>query len=885
MGLRGIMLVCLLALGHGAFAQGILEGRVTDSLGVPLVAVSILVQALPDSTRANAGITSGDGRFSLRVVHAGEYLVRFRALSFHPVQQTVSVKPGSMNRRYGLPVVMRERPIALPEVVVNAEKPLRVGRDTVEIRVASFLGGGERVAEDVLRRLPGVEVGAEGSIRVRGKAVSKVLIEGDDLFDTRYTLLTRNLDAALIERVEILNRYTENPLLRGLQDSEAVALNIGLKEEVRNTLFGRADLGAGTPFAYQAKLNLINVRTGTKAYFLGDLNTTGTDAAGGVQGPGQWGRADEASYPGDSQSLNSYLGPVPSLPGLSGPRAHFNNAELASLSGVLNPSAPLKIRAHAFYSGDERGFVLETREVFRTDSLSFRTLEHSYLRRDSQTGQGQVTFLYEPGRHRLEWASRATWSQLGNREQVAFGGVPLKETAREAGRGLDSRLTFTHPWDSASALQVTLRYRQERKPLHTSVRPFAKDSLFPEMSPMGGLEQGVRNRFEYLGTEAAWLGKRGPWNWRLDAGYSRRLSLLENQLFTQDEDPIPITEPAFRNRARSRLHRASAGGRLSLRWKEVTLRGGVTLRSMVNRFVGESPVEARALVVVPSLGFSWQPDRRNHLLASYSYALRETGMPQWHGAYLLTAYRTFERGGGWLYPYRAHRWVFGHTYGDWGDAFQMRASLLVQKDPYYLGADSRVGPGLQLAGLSEFRGKDWLSFDLQADHYLRSLAANLKFRVEYRQGDYQNRLNGLDRRVATADLLFGPEWRTVFRGAFNLHAGFLWQRAGTASEFRERYPSESGFLDLDVKPGPKWFLQLSNEYFAPGRAALSGRYLFTDLSALFTPAPGGPTFRLQLTNLWNTTTFRNRTLTDTGYLETRSLLRPRFALLSVDFRL
>ena len=107
MGLRGIMLVCLLALGHGAFAQGILEGRVTDSLGVPLVAVSILVQALPDSTRANAGITSGDGRFSLRVVHAGEYLVRFRALSFHPVQQTVSVKPGSMNRRYGLPVVMR----------------------------------------------------------------------------------------------------------------------------------------------------------------------------------------------------------------------------------------------------------------------------------------------------------------------------------------------------------------------------------------------------------------------------------------------------------------------------------------------------------------------------------------------------------------------------------------------------------------------------------------------------------------------------------------------------------------------------------------------------------------------------------------------------------
>lgn len=885
MGLRGVVMAFVLMPGFSALGQGMLEGRATDSLGSPLVAVSVEVLALPDSARATFGHTDGDGHYRLAVPRAGDYLLRFQSLSFHPVERVVAVEPGPAERRYGLDVVLRERPIALEEVVVNAAKALRVGRDTVEFRVAAFVGGGERVAEDVLRRLPGVEVGADGSIRVRGKSVSRVLIEGDDLFDTRYAMLTRNLDAALIDRVEVLSRYTENPLLKNLHDSQAVALNIKLKQEVRNTLFGRAELGAGMPPVYQGKLNLINVRRGTKAYFLGDLNNAGIDASGELQGPGQWGGGEDVSYPGDSETLDSYLGPVPPLPGLSAPRSHFNNAELASLSGVLNPSEALKIRAHAFFSGDERDYARQTLEAFRTDSLSFRTLESSYLRRDSRAGQGQVTFLYETGRQRLEWLCRAGWSGQGNRERLTFSGVPLWETARETGRALDNRLTYTCQWDSASALQLTLRHRQERKPLRTWVQPFPGDSLFPEMGPADGLGQQVRNRYDFAGLEAGWFGREGPWNWRLHAGVSRRLSRLENQLFAAGPDPVPISDPAFQNRARSRLQRASAGGRLSLRWREITLRGGVTLLSLVNHFYGAIPLQARALALVPTLGFSWQPDRRNHVLASYSYAVRETAMPQWHQAYLLAGYRRFERGGGWLLPYRAHRWIFGHTYGDWGDAFQMRTSLLYQQDPHYLASDSQIGPGLQFAGQTAFQGRELLSFDFQADRYLKSLAANLKFRLEYRQGGYQNRINGLDRPITTADLRLGPEWRTVFSGPINLHAGFLWQITSTTSDFREQNPGQTGFLDLEARPGPKWFLEVSNEYFSQGPGGRSGRFFFTDLTARFTPTQGGASFRLQLTNLWNTTTFRNRTLTETGHLETQSLLRPRFALLSVEFRL
>ena len=156
MACRWVILACLLARGFGVLGQGILEGRVTDSLGNPLVAASVEVWAEPDSARVAFGYTAADGRFSLGVDQNGDYLLRIRALSFHPHEQVVVLTSESVARKYYLHAILRERPILLPEVVVNAEKPIRVGRDTVELRVAAFLGGGERVAEDVLRRLPGL---------------------------------------------------------------------------------------------------------------------------------------------------------------------------------------------------------------------------------------------------------------------------------------------------------------------------------------------------------------------------------------------------------------------------------------------------------------------------------------------------------------------------------------------------------------------------------------------------------------------------------------------------------------------------------------------------------------------------------------------------------
>lgn len=112
------------------------------------------------------------------------------------------------------------------------------------------------MVEDLLKNIPGIEIGSDGNIKVNGKTIDKLLIEGDDLFDDKYKLLTKNLDANNIEEVEVLNNYEDNPVLKSFQQSEKVALNLKLKKDKKNVWFGNLDLGYGMDNRYNSTANI-----------------------------------------------------------------------------------------------------------------------------------------------------------------------------------------------------------------------------------------------------------------------------------------------------------------------------------------------------------------------------------------------------------------------------------------------------------------------------------------------------------------------------------------------------------------------------------------------------------------------------------------------------
>ena len=167
----------------------------------------------------------------------------------------------------------------LDEVELIFEMPVTIKGDTLIYNADSFKNGTERKLEDVLEKLPGVEINEDGQVEVECKVVNKLMVNGKDFFDGDTKLAIKNIPSKAVDKIEVLRNYSEVGQLRGVgNNQDNVALNIKLKEGKENFWFGNVTAGAGTSpdnelYLFQPKLFYYSPKYSLN--FIGDLNNTG----------------------------------------------------------------------------------------------------------------------------------------------------------------------------------------------------------------------------------------------------------------------------------------------------------------------------------------------------------------------------------------------------------------------------------------------------------------------------------------------------------------------------------------------------------------------------------------------------------------------------------
>lgn len=164
----------------------------------------------------------------------------------------------------------------LNEIYIKAPPPVQVGNDTTTYNVARFTSPADRNLEDVLKKMPGIAVDRYGAISFKGKKVGKILLEGDDLTGEGYKAITKNLKPQFVKEVQALEHYVEDNLLKGIINSDDVALNLKIKNKQAKKIVGSADMGLGTNERISASANLVSLLNKSKAFTLlkhSNLNT------------------------------------------------------------------------------------------------------------------------------------------------------------------------------------------------------------------------------------------------------------------------------------------------------------------------------------------------------------------------------------------------------------------------------------------------------------------------------------------------------------------------------------------------------------------------------------------------------------------------------------
>lgn len=257
-----------------------IDGMAFDTLNDPLVAATVLLLEKSDSTMIDFARTDLDGSFVFKKVPPGEHVVKVTYLGYIPMAVDASSTDGSdvdLGR-----LELTEIATELMEVVIRAAKaPMKIRGDTIEYDATTFKVPPGSSVEELLRRLPGMEVGQDGALTSEGKDVTKVTVDGKSFFGSDPKAATKNLPAQGISKIQVFDTRSEEEEITGAtSEAQTKTMNLELKEDFKKGGFGKVTGGAGTATRAELKGNYNKFNEKIQFAVIGVGNNTGRNGLG-----------------------------------------------------------------------------------------------------------------------------------------------------------------------------------------------------------------------------------------------------------------------------------------------------------------------------------------------------------------------------------------------------------------------------------------------------------------------------------------------------------------------------------------------------------------------------------------------------------------------------
>lgn len=299
--MKQLLVFVLVFTGSVAFAQTFsVKGSVAEAQGDMLPYASVLLLQTKDSSMVATTTTTSKGLFLLEGIKKGEYLLKITFLGYRPYIKKISTPEKSHTINMGM-IELQVLEIELGAVTVLGEREaILVKEDTVAYNAGSYFTRPNANVEQLLKRLPGLEVQGNGTIRALGETVTRIFVDGKEFFGGSLQMATKNLPADAIEKVEVIEGKSEESKFSGIEDGyREKIINLTLKEERKNLGFGKATAGMATDNRYVGKANYNRFSDSKQLALMGLSNNINMQNLAGGHGPEDAGSSvAEGNQPG-----------------------------------------------------------------------------------------------------------------------------------------------------------------------------------------------------------------------------------------------------------------------------------------------------------------------------------------------------------------------------------------------------------------------------------------------------------------------------------------------------------------------------------------------------------------------------------------------------------
>ncbi len=602
-----MFLLLMPIVGH---TQVILKGIVKNKNSLPISYANILLRKDTAQVILSYTYTTITGEFELKTNKTGKFNIIFSALGFK--SKTVAIEITNKKQEVNLNVILTPKTFELNEVIVHASKPITVKKDAIVFNVKSFLKGNEQVIEDLLKNIPGLNVDGDGVIKVGNQEVEKVMVDGDDLFERGYKILTKNMPVNPIEKVEILKRYSNNKLLKGIEQSDKVALNLILKEEAKRVWFGNMEQGYGNNNFYDFKVNLMNFGKINKYYFLTNFNNIGYNATGDVNHLIRPFRFNEPASIGDSESANALLNLGAFVPNFKASRTNFNNAELVSLNAIFTLSKKIKVKILGFFNWDENDFFRNSSQTYNINETTFTNTEDYILRKKKNLGFGELDVTYDISKTKMfEITSKYNNQNENSSSTLIFNEEQTNENLKSENVLLDQKITFTNKFKPTKVLLLTGRYINEKTPQNYTINQFFYQDLFINTNGINNVSQTSKNNMQFAGFEAHLMDRKNNGNLlELKFGNQFRKDKLLSTLLLQENNIVSETPTEYNNSTIYSTNNLYLKSKYRLKFNSIAFVSKLDFHQLFNQLKLNNTTKQQPFFINPSIGFDWEINKK-----------------------------------------------------------------------------------------------------------------------------------------------------------------------------------------------------------------------------------------------------------------------------------
>ena len=391
------LFVLFVGISISFFAQKVaLSGSVKDSLQNPLSYANVIAKPKDVSKNLQFAITDNEGYYKLLLEQGDTITISISYLGYKPIEyQFIALKAATKN------FMLQQSSEQLDEVII--EMPVTVRGDTTIYKTSKFINGTERKLKNVLKKLPGVEVDKNGGVTVQGKKVTTMLVDGKKFFGGGSKLAVDNIPANAIGNVEVIDNYNEVAFLKGLTDSDEMAMNIKLKEDKKRFVFGDVEAGKGNDNFYKTSANLFYYSPKTNVNFIGNINNIGEKTftfrdylsfSGGINavfsGNFNWKGGDFSQFMENNDVISS-------------------KQKFGALNITKVATQKLDVSGYAIFSNSNTGSFVENLNEYTT----FTEQRTNATNTDNLLGIGNLNLEYKP--NSLErWVARTQVKRTNN---------------------------------------------------------------------------------------------------------------------------------------------------------------------------------------------------------------------------------------------------------------------------------------------------------------------------------------------------------------------------------------------------------------------------------------------------------------------------------------